>query len=49
MPAVLVETGFVTGTQDAPRLASPAYEDQMARAITNGILQYIQQNFQAAK
>jgi N-acetylmuramoyl-L-alanine amidase len=44
MPAVLVEVGFVTGTQDAPRLATAAYENQMAQAIANGILQYIQQN-----
>ncbi len=44
MPAVLVEVGFVTGRQDAPRLATTAYENQMAQAIANGILQYIQQN-----
>jgi N-acetylmuramoyl-L-alanine amidase len=45
IPAVLVETGFVTGAEDAPRLASPAYQHQMAAAIARGILQYIQQNF----
>jgi N-acetylmuramoyl-L-alanine amidase len=44
MPAVLVEVGFVTGVQDAARLATAAYENQMAQAIANGILQYIQQN-----
>lgn len=44
MPAVLVEVGFVTGVEDAPRLATAAYENQMAQAIANGILQYIQQN-----
>jgi N-acetylmuramoyl-L-alanine amidase len=44
MPAVLVEVGFVTGVQDAPRLSTANYEDQMAQAIANGILQYIQQN-----
>jgi N-acetylmuramoyl-L-alanine amidase len=49
MPAVLVEVGFVTGRQDAPRLATPAYENQMAQAIANGIIQYIQQNYRAAK
>lgn len=45
MPAVLVEVGFVTGVQDASKLATVAYQNQMAQAIANGILQYIQQNF----
>ncbi len=44
MPAVLVEVGFVTGVEDAARLSTTAYQNQMAQAITNGILQYIQQN-----
>lgn len=44
MPAVLVETGFVTGAEDAPRLADPSYRKLMAEAIARGILQYIQQN-----
>jgi N-acetylmuramoyl-L-alanine amidase len=42
MPSVLVETGFVTGAEDAARLANPSYRSQMAAAITRGILQYIQ-------
>lgn len=41
MPAVLVETGFVTGREDAARLSSPNYRRQMAAAIARGILQYI--------
>jgi len=45
IPAVLVETGYVTSAIDAPRLASPAYQHQMAAAIASGILKYIQQNF----
>ncbi|MFB2923986.1 MULTISPECIES: N-acetylmuramoyl-L-alanine amidase [Aerosakkonema] len=45
MPAVLVEVGFVTGAQDAPRLASPAYQRRMAEAIARGILQYLQQSY----
>ncbi|MBD1939628.1 N-acetylmuramoyl-L-alanine amidase [Microcoleus sp. FACHB-68] len=44
MPAVLVETGFVTGAEDAPKLANAAYRQRMAEAIARGILQYIQQN-----
>jgi N-acetylmuramoyl-L-alanine amidase len=45
MPAVLLELGFVTGREDAARLANPAYQSQMAEAIARGILQYVQQNF----
>ncbi|MBD1849207.1 N-acetylmuramoyl-L-alanine amidase [Leptolyngbya sp. FACHB-711] len=41
MPAVLVEIGFVTGSQDAPRLANPNWQNQMATAIARGILQYL--------
>lgn len=43
MPAVLVETGFVTGADDAPRLRNPAYRRRMAEAIAEGILQYVRQ------
>jgi N-acetylmuramoyl-L-alanine amidase len=43
MPAALVEVGFVTGAQDAPRLADPAWREVAAQAIARGILQYIQQ------
>ncbi|HSM80634.1 MAG TPA: N-acetylmuramoyl-L-alanine amidase [Nodosilinea sp.] len=43
MPAALLEVGFVTGAQDAPRLADPAWRETMAQAIARGILQYIQQ------
>ena len=42
MPSVLVELGFVTGAEDASKLSSPAYQNQMANAIARGILQYIQ-------
>jgi N-acetylmuramoyl-L-alanine amidase len=44
MPAVLVETGFVTGREDAAKLSNPAYREQMADAIATGILQYIRQS-----
>ncbi|MEM8778157.1 MAG: N-acetylmuramoyl-L-alanine amidase [Cyanobacteria bacterium P01_G01_bin.49] len=43
MPAALVEVGFVTGAVDNPRLRDPAYRRQMAQAIAQGILDYIQQ------
>ncbi|MEB3338000.1 MAG: N-acetylmuramoyl-L-alanine amidase [Leptolyngbyaceae bacterium] len=43
MPSVLVETGFVTGAEDAARLVNPTYRRQMAEAIAQGVLQYLQQ------
>ncbi|MEO1353541.1 MAG: N-acetylmuramoyl-L-alanine amidase [Cyanobacteria bacterium J06635_15] len=45
MPAVLVETGFVTGNVDVHNLNDPAWQQRMASAIAQGILQHIQQNF----
>lgn len=45
MPAVLVETGFVTGNIDVHNLTDPAWQQRMAEAIAQGILQHIQQNF----
>jgi N-acetylmuramoyl-L-alanine amidase len=44
MPAVLVETGYVSNSYEASRLSDPDYQNQMARAIARGIMQYIQQN-----
>jgi N-acetylmuramoyl-L-alanine amidase len=42
MPSILVETGFVTGGDDAKKLADPGWRTQMATAIANGVLQYLQ-------
>ncbi|MBF2097622.1 MAG: N-acetylmuramoyl-L-alanine amidase [Gloeomargaritaceae cyanobacterium C42_A2020_066] len=44
MPSVLLEIGFVTGREDAARLASPAGRQTIARAIAQGILRYVQVN-----
>ena len=43
MPAVLVETGFLTGREDAANLNNESYRRQMAEAIAQGILEYIRQ------
>lgn len=43
MPATLVETGFVTGAQDAARLVNPTFQEQMARAIAMGVFQSVKQ------
>lgn len=45
MPAVLVETGFVTGADDAAKLSDPTYRTQMAQAIARGVIQYLRQNY----
>lgn len=44
MPAVLVETGFLTNSYDAAILANPAQRSRMAQAIAQGILQYLRDN-----
>lgn len=42
MPAILIETGFVTGAEDSPNLAAPEWRDRMAEAIAQGILLHLQ-------
>ncbi len=41
MPAVLVETGFVTGREDAARFRNPAELNKIADGIAGGVLQYL--------
>jgi N-acetylmuramoyl-L-alanine amidase len=41
MPSVLIETGFVTGSEDAARFASAAQRTKIAEAIAQGILDYL--------
>lgn len=41
MPAILVETGYLTGRDDVAKLRTIAYQNQMADAIAQGILQYL--------
>lgn len=41
MPSILVETGYMSGREDNPRLGSPEYQNRMADAIARGILQYL--------
>ena len=37
MPAILIETGFLSNPGDAANLAKPAFRDQIAEAIAGGI------------
>ncbi|MGB3202659.1 MAG: DUF3747 domain-containing protein [Nodosilinea sp.] len=41
MPSVLVETGFVTGSEDAARFRDPAAVNRIADGIARGILNYL--------
>jgi N-acetylmuramoyl-L-alanine amidase len=41
MPAVLVETGFVTGATDANRFRNPTAVNQIADGIARGVLDYL--------
>ncbi|MBD1842364.1 N-acetylmuramoyl-L-alanine amidase [Cyanobacteria bacterium FACHB-63] len=41
MPSVLVEVGFVTGREDAARLAESSYRQRMADSIARGVLEYL--------
>ncbi|WP_434685428.1 N-acetylmuramoyl-L-alanine amidase [Pseudanabaena minima] len=41
MPAILVETGFVTNPTEARNLSNPNYQKQMADAIARGIDQFM--------
>ena len=44
MPALLVETGFISNPKEARRLADSAYQKKMALAIFNGITRYFRDN-----
>jgi N-acetylmuramoyl-L-alanine amidase len=39
-PAVLIEGGFISNTEDVSNLASENYREQIAAAVTDGILRY---------
>ncbi len=41
MPAILIETGYVTGDEDAANFNNPNFRRQLAEAIARGILSYI--------
>ncbi len=43
MPSVLVELGFITNRREAKRLASPSYQRRLAKAIAEGIEEYVRQ------
>lgn len=40
-PGILVELGFVTNPDEAQRLASHTYQQQLVRGIVNGVSSYL--------
>jgi N-acetylmuramoyl-L-alanine amidase len=42
MPSILVETGYVTGAEDAARLRTREHQNAMAEGIARGILNFLQ-------
>ena len=44
VPSILVETGFLTNPEDARLLGTPAYRSRLARAIGDGIRDYVSRN-----
>ncbi len=42
MPAVLIETGFITEASEAKMLADPAYQAKMAKALAQGVAKFLQ-------
>ncbi|GHV34944.1 N-acetylmuramoyl-L-alanine amidase [Synergistales bacterium] len=43
MPAVLLETGFITNANEAKLLAHPGYQQRIADAMSNGVYSYLTQ------
>jgi N-acetylmuramoyl-L-alanine amidase len=44
VPSILVETAFISNPQEEKRLVSKAYQDKLARAILEGIKDYVRRN-----
>ncbi|MDO5090391.1 MAG: N-acetylmuramoyl-L-alanine amidase [Cardiobacteriaceae bacterium] len=44
IPSLLVETAFISNPEDARLLASPAYQDKLARGIASGIESYFREH-----
>ena len=43
MPAVLVETSFISNPRECKRLTNPKYQERLCEAIVNGIRTYIKE------
>jgi N-acetylmuramoyl-L-alanine amidase len=43
MPAILVETSFISNPRECKRLTNPRYQERLCEAIINGIRTYIRE------
>ena len=43
MPAILVETSFISNPRECKRLTNPKYQERLCKAIVNGIRTYIKE------
>ena len=41
MPSILIETAFISNPQEEKRLTDGGYQDKLARAILDGIRDYV--------
>lgn len=41
MPAILIETGFISNPEEEKKLSNSKYQDQMAEGIAQGVLSYL--------
>ena len=44
MPAILIETGYLTNSMEAKRLFNPFYQEKLAKGIANGVKAYFMKN-----
>ena len=44
-PIVIAECGFLSNWEDAEKLRTESYQDEVAKALAAGILQYIDEEF----
>ena len=44
IPSILVETGFISNSNEASKLATASHQQAMARSISSGVRQFFQQN-----
>ena len=49
MPAILVETGFLSNPEEEKRLSSPGYQEDVARAIASGVQGFLGNRDRLAK
>ena len=47
VPAVLVECGFLSNKAETEKLCTESYQKEMAAAIYNGLIDYLQNNTEA--